>query len=241
VKVLVTGASKGIGRAMVRELIASGSEVWGVARTSQALAALQQELGSRFKYTVADLVTQKGMELLVKEMDGAGFYPSKVFLIAGAYSTDDETFSTQAHSTAMLETNFHAPVRLFEALIKRHTPPKHVLVVSSVFALLGDGLNPTYAEAKAQVANYFVAANGKEGISTKVVYLGPVNTAINRFAKRGKSIMAIEPGKVAKFLMQLPEKNDVAHVFPRSATIFYQIFRYLPTALYHAVMNKARR
>lgn len=225
---------------MARELIASGNEVWGVARTSHALTALKQELGDQFKYTVADLAKPQDIDQLVLEMDKADFYPNKVFLIAGVYSTADKTFSTQAHCTAIMEINFQGSVRLFEALVKRREHPKHVIVLSSVFALLGDDLNPSYAEAKAKLANYFIAANSK-AINTKVVYLGPVNTSINQYAKQGKSLLAIEPEAVAKYLKQLPNKQEVVHFFPFSINVFYQIFRLLPKSAYSAVMKKARR
>ena len=43
--VLVTGGSKGIGRAVVRELVELGADVLAVARGEQALQALQQETG----------------------------------------------------------------------------------------------------------------------------------------------------------------------------------------------------
>lgn len=240
-KALVTGASKGIGCALVRELIATGHEVWGVARNQEALAALAEELGEKFHYTIADLATAQGVDSVTDALNSASFYPKHIYLIAGAYCTDDATFSTQEHQNAMLNVNFNGPVWLFEALMKRKKHPEHVIVLSSIFALLGDDLNPAYALAKEQLANYFIKANTQLGLNTKVVYLGPVNTAINRYAKRKKSLLAIEPGQVALYLRQLPKKKGTTHIYPFSTVLFYQIFRYLPKSIYNTVMNKARR
>jgi short-subunit dehydrogenase len=240
-KALVTGASKGIGMALVRELVHAGHEVWGIARSGDILQSLKDELGDKFNFIAADLVSDKGLETIVSALDEAGFYPKKVYLVAGVYSSDDETFSTPQHRQLMMDCNYAAPVKLYDLLAHRHHPPTCFVAISSIFALLPDPLNPSYAAAKTELADFFIQVNGNNGIETKVVYLGPVNTAINRYAKRNKSLMAIEPTQVAQFLRHLPQKTGITHIYPFSTNVFYQILRYLPESMYTALMNKARR
>ncbi len=240
-RALVTGASKGIGRELARELVAAGHQVWGVARSGDILHELARELGSQFSYIAADLVSDAGIETIINDLNEAGFYPTKVFLVAGVYSSDDETFSTPEHQKLMMECNYAAPVKLYDALMHRAHVPKVVVAISSIFALLPDPLNPAYAEAKTKQAEFFIQVDSNAGVSTKVVYLGPVNTAINKYAKRNKSLMAIEPTQVAQFLRHLPKKTGVTHIYPFSASVIYQILRYLPESIYVALMNKARR
>ena len=52
---LVTGASAGIGAAMVRHLVAAGSRVIAVARRGEKLAALADELGDRVRPLAVDV------------------------------------------------------------------------------------------------------------------------------------------------------------------------------------------
>ncbi|TIQ34735.1 MAG: SDR family oxidoreductase [Mesorhizobium sp.] len=52
---LVTGASKGIGAAIVESLVAEGLTVYALARNRDALLELQQRLGSRVRPLVADV------------------------------------------------------------------------------------------------------------------------------------------------------------------------------------------
>lgn len=205
------------------------------------MQAMKDELGDSFNYIVADLVNEKDLEIIVSTLNGAGFYPKKVFLVAGVYSSDDETFSTPQHQQLMMECNYAAPVKLYDLLAHRQHPPTCVVAISSIFALLPDPLNPAYAAAKTELADFFIQVDGNNGIATKVVYLGPVNTAINRYAKRKKSLMAVEPDQVAQFLRHLPKKTGIAHIYPFSSSVIYQILRYLPESVYTALMNKARR
>jgi len=45
---LVTGANKGLGREVVRRLVAEGHDVWGAARDESRGRAVAEELGARF-------------------------------------------------------------------------------------------------------------------------------------------------------------------------------------------------
>ncbi len=227
--------------ALVRELVHAGHEVWGIARSVDTLQLLKNELGDKFNYIAADLTSDKGLETTISALDDAGFYPKRVFLVAGVYSTDDETFSKPQHRQMMLDCNYTAPVKLYDLLVHRPHSPACFVAISSIFALLPDPLNPSYAAAKRALADFFIQANGNGGIETKVIYLGPVNTAINRYARRNKSLLAIEPTQVARFLRHLPRKTGVTHIYPFSSSVVYQILRYLPNSMYTALMNKARR
>ncbi len=240
-KALVTGASRGIGRVLVRELVASGHQVWGIARSGNVLEALTDELGHNFRFTIADLTTTEGITTVVAELDAAAFSPAKIFLVAGAYSTSDATFSSPEHQQWMMACNFTGPVALYEALLQRETKPKQVVVLSSVFALLSDSLNPSYAQAKCQLADYFIQDNQQQGIATRVIYLGPVNTAINQYANRRPNPMVVEPERVARYLVKVHEQKGVEHIYPFSTYVFYQIFSRLPQHLYSRLMNKLRR
>jgi len=50
-KILITGASSGIGRELAKQLVKDGHVVWGVARRENLLNDLKKELGDLFFYT----------------------------------------------------------------------------------------------------------------------------------------------------------------------------------------------
>lgn len=72
--VVITGTSKGLGRAMVGEFIAAGYSVSGCARSQQAMQELQAEYGDQHRFDVVDLAQPAAIEnwcLNITEAAGA--------------------------------------------------------------------------------------------------------------------------------------------------------------------------
>lgn len=64
---IVTGASRGFGRATALALAANGAHVVGVARSEAHLDELQQRLGSSFTPVVADVTDETLAPRLLSE------------------------------------------------------------------------------------------------------------------------------------------------------------------------------
>jgi tropinone reductase I len=66
---LVTGGTKGIGKAIVKEFLELGAEVITVARSQEALNDLKREFQpEKLKIITADLSTRKGIDLVVAQL-----------------------------------------------------------------------------------------------------------------------------------------------------------------------------
>lgn len=242
-KVFITGISKGIGKALAREIVACGHEVWGVARSEVLLQELQAELGAdKLRYSVADLSNSMDVEAVIKELKDAEYYPDEVYLNAGLYSTNDATFSTKEHNEMLMRTNMQAPIQLYKAFSMFSKPPKGVVLISSLFALLNDPVNRAYYESKAGVSKAFKEFKEQDNNSQiKIVYLGPVDTQVNELAESKGSAMLAKPESVAKYLADLMKKGKGEYIHPFTAWGFYQVFRFLPMSFYNWVMLKLRR
>ena len=176
---VVTGASKGIGLAVVRALAAEGATVVAGARTIDTLAgldgvtAVSVDLGeaSGPERLVAEAVAQRGrVDVLVNNV---GVVRLRV---DGFLATSDADFE------ASLQLNFLAAVRATRAAVRDMLPRGEgtIVNVASVNAFFHpDGLVIDYGAAKAALLNFAKALSqelGPKGIRINSVSPGPVAT-----------------------------------------------------------------
>jgi len=145
---IVTGASRGVGRAVATALAHSGASVVGVARDERRLDDVRAELGESFIPVVADAADPVVAGQLI---DAYG--PRTVVLNAGARSLARpihnhtwESFSR--HWNVDVKQVFHWTR---EALLRPLAPGSTVVAFSSGAALAGSPLSGGYAGAKATV------------------------------------------------------------------------------------------
>jgi NADP-dependent 3-hydroxy acid dehydrogenase YdfG len=145
---VVTGASRGFGRAIAVSLVEEGAHVVGVARNVALLSELRAQLGEAFTPEVSDVADP---ELPVRLM--SQYQPRTIVLNAGATPAvarlRDQTwdnFSTNWNVDVHQVFNF---VR--EALTVPLDPGSAVISLSSGAALRGSPLSGGYAGAKATI------------------------------------------------------------------------------------------
>jgi NAD(P)-dependent dehydrogenase (short-subunit alcohol dehydrogenase family) len=145
---IVTGASRGFGRATATALAYSGAHVVGVARSQRGLDELHEELGERFTPVVADVADPNlPAQLLTR------YRPRTVVLNAGATPA---VASLSQQTWESFSSNWHTDVRhvfqfIRESLVQPLDPGSIVISLSSGAAVRGSPLSGGYAGAKATV------------------------------------------------------------------------------------------
>ncbi|AZS44550.1 SDR family oxidoreductase [Microbacterium oleivorans] len=114
-RAVVTGASSGIGEAVVRALRAKGWDVVGVARRAARLEALDAEIGSR-SYA-ADLTNEADVEALAAHLEDTGTVHALVHVAGGARGTQRVEDGDPADWRWMFEANVLSAQLLTSALL----------------------------------------------------------------------------------------------------------------------------
>jgi NAD(P)-dependent dehydrogenase (short-subunit alcohol dehydrogenase family) len=145
---IVTGASRGFGRATAVALARQGAHVVGVARNETLLKELSNELGPAFTPDVADVTDPSVATRLL-----AQHRPRTVVLNAGA---TPEAAPLHAQTWENFNTNWQTDVRQVfnftrQALNLPLDPGSVVVSLSSGAALRGSPLSGGYAGAKAAI------------------------------------------------------------------------------------------
>jgi len=150
---LVTGASRGFGRAIAATLSQAGARVVGVARDRSRLGELRVELGDGFTPVAADAADPVVAGQLID-----AYRPNTLVLAAGASPL---ARPLPRHTWETFSRNWEVDVRQVfawtrEALLAPLDPGSVVIAFSSGAAVKGSPLSGGYAGAKATIR--FIAA-----------------------------------------------------------------------------------
>jgi NAD(P)-dependent dehydrogenase (short-subunit alcohol dehydrogenase family) len=181
---LVTGASKGIGRAIALELAAAGADLVINARGRAALDAVADELralGRRVEVVPADVATPDGALLPVERARAVFGRVDVLVNNAGKGSPKRLLDLTEDDWHASFELNFMSAVRLSLACVSvmRAQGGGRIINISSRVGRQPDPYFAPYAAAKAALINFtktLANAYSKDGILSNCVVPGLVRT-----------------------------------------------------------------
>ena len=184
-KVLVTGASRGIGRAIALEMAAEGADVAvnyaGSESAAKAVAAEIEAMGRKAMVVQADISSNEAatamVEAVVKEFGRIDV------LVNNAGITRDGLLMRMKEEDwdAVITTNLKGVFNCTKAVIKYMMKQKagHIVSISSVVGAVGNAGQANYVAAKAGVVG-FTKAVAKEvasrGITVNAVAPGFIKT-----------------------------------------------------------------
>ncbi|MGD9599882.1 MAG: 3-oxoacyl-ACP reductase FabG [Steroidobacteraceae bacterium] len=185
---LVTGASRGIGRAIAAALGAAGATVIGTSTSAEGAAKLGAELaadGQRGRGAVLDVGDASSIDTLLADLEGRGELPT--ILVNNAAITRDTLLlrMKQDDWDRVIATNLTSVFRLSKACLKRMMKERRGRIVNltSIVALTGNPGQANYSAAKAGLLG-FTKSLAKEvasrGITVNAVAPGFIDTDMTR-------------------------------------------------------------
>ncbi|HLM48924.1 MAG TPA: SDR family NAD(P)-dependent oxidoreductase [Solirubrobacteraceae bacterium] len=190
-RALVTGASRGIGRALAAELAARGAVVGLMSRSEAELGALAAGLpGSGHVVLPVDVgdreAIRAGVERFVREAGGLELVAANAGIAHyGPFAEQD-----LAQVERMTQVNWLGTVYTISAALAHllDGPRGHVVVISSGAALRTFPWAAAYGATKAAQAGFAHALRHElsgTGVSLTVVYPGEIATALHDHEKEG--------------------------------------------------------
>jgi len=168
--VIVTGASKGIGRAIAIQLVKSGYEVHGIYNSSRDEAdKLSEENGVIFHQ--ADLSQREQTLKLAKELSSLQIHA--LVNDAGIFEMDDLDDMDYAVWDKTLEVNLTAPLILSQKLSKSMSSGSSIVNIASTDGMIGAFDSTSYAASKAALMNITKSLS---------IHLGPKDIRVNAVA-----------------------------------------------------------
>ena len=235
-KILVTGASSGLGEGMARHLAKRGHRLALVARRRDRLDRLAAELRASGAPTVVvgeldvtDYATIPGvMGRLAAELGGLDV----VIVNAGTAGTTVIGKGHFAEARRIIDTNLTGAIATIEAAIElfRKQGHGHLVAISSVAGARGTKGQGAYSASKAGLSRYLESLRVETvGENIQVTDLAPgfIDTDLNRHIKNRPFVVSAEKGTAA--LVDAIEKQVGFRYVPVWPwTLMAQLLKILP-------------
>jgi len=185
---LVTGASRGIGRAIAESLGKAGATVIGTATTdagAQSISNYFTESGIAGKGMTLNVTETDSIDALIKSVTGE--YGAITILVNNAGITRDNLMLRMKEEewNDIISTNLTSVYRLSKACLRGMIKARQgrIISISSVVGATGNAGQANYAAAKAGVVGFsksLAQEIGARGITVNVVAPGFIDTDMTR-------------------------------------------------------------
>jgi len=212
---LVTGASRGIGRAIAIELGRRGARVVGTATSESGARAIDEYLRAAQidgRGVVLDVANAASVEACFKDLDGREGTPT--ILVNNAGVTRDGLLMRMSADDwqTVIETDLSAVYRTCKAVMRGMMKARRgrIINIASVVGVMGNAGQANYAAAKAGMIGFsksLAREVGSRGITVNVVAPGFVVTDMTDAL--GEAARATLLGQVPLGRLGAPE--DIAH------------------------------
>jgi len=240
--ICITGASKGLGAALCKELTRRGHAVWGIARDGEALKELERMLppGS-FGWCAADIGEEESMNDCIKAMDAARFVPHIVVLNASVMMPDLRQTYDHVAGGRTIDVNLKGTLACIDRFLPHflHHHRGRFVAITSTAALRPSTLSAAYSASKAGLRMALRSLRLRyqsEGISFGDACLGPIATDM---WEGKKNWLVPSSYQAANRLASFIESNGRTLYYPFLTTTLLRLSLWMPDRWFAAASRKA--
>jgi len=214
-KILVTGAGKGIGYEMTKLALTNNHEVFAVSRNVESLSKLQ------FQYpnlvTVAtDITSENAADIILKKLEKTLGWADVLINNAGAIINKPFAEISKIELQNIYDINVFSPFLLIQKLLPlfKKSTHKHIVNISSMGGVMGTAKFPglsAYSSSKGalSILTECLAEELKsQNITVNALALGAVNTKMLQAAFPDYKANT-EPEQMAKFILDFALQQPI--------------------------------
>ncbi|MDT7524878.1 MULTISPECIES: 3-oxoacyl-ACP reductase FabG [Idiomarinaceae] len=182
---LVTGASRGIGKAIAEQLVAQGVTVVGTATTTAGAEAISSYLGEHGVGVALDVTADESVASILAFIDET--YGQLDILVNNAGITKDNLLMRMKEDDwdSVLDTNLKSVFRLSKGVLRGMMKRRHgrIINISSVVGTTGNPGQVNYCAAKAGVVGFtksLAQEIAARGITVNCVAPGFIDTDMTK-------------------------------------------------------------
>lgn len=235
-KAIVVGASSGIGAELVKQLLAQGATVAGVARNQNKLLELSNQFGPSLLTYIHDVrdyrATAELFTRITKDLGGLDV----IFYCSGVMPSVSESEFNFEKDQIMVETNLLGAISWLNLAAERfrNTSSGTIVGIGSVAGDRGRQGQPVYNTTKAALATYLEALRNRlsrHGVKVVTIKPGPVNTEMTKAAG---IVNGMPVDQAVRKILELSHRNGEHYLSWKHKLIFYVIKR-VPSPIFRKI------
>ncbi len=224
-KILITGASRGIGKALGEYYKNKGFEIWGIARDEEALKEVCD------KYFVCDLSNIEEVSEISKKLSGVKF--DMIILNAGISTPHSRDFPPIEAFKKVFDVNILSIHALLEHIDFKDSK---LVFISSLASLLGAPTSLAYSASK-RALNSYAESLYFAGIDAVLILPGFIKTDMTKNHTFYMPFL-MDLDDAAKRIIKIIEKEKFYNPFPLRFYYIIKLFTLLPNNLKRKILKK---
>lgn len=182
---VVTGAGRGIGRAIVKQFIASGARVAAITLTEKSAESLKQEFGAEVSVHICDIGDWEAVQAVSKDI--LTIHPNVDILVNNAGIRGNDKLAIHLKNEdwdRLMQVNLSGTFYLVKTIGRQLLKQKggRIINLTSVLGLVGHPGQANYAAAKAGIVGLtktIAKEMGGRGVTCNCIAPGYIDTEMN--------------------------------------------------------------
>lgn len=241
--VLITGASSGLGEAVVEALAPYGVKFCLLARRKEKLQALADRLkdsGSSFWFRSVDVRDREAVQAAVQDFSRETGHLDVAWINAGISADTSFRRWDWQKLEDVLDTNLKGAIYATKACLDIMVPQRSGVLVGIGSAASMRGMPARSAYSLSKIAlEYFFESMAAElpQLQFTVIHPGFVDTPLNK----GNPIRfwLMQPDRAAKLMIRAVMKKKFVYIYPFRMRLLYGLVRAVPRRVFLALVRKA--